>query len=273
MTRIPRAAGGTRSPGLVAAVVALLAFAVLAAATAGPAPRDPGRPIAVPVDSVASPSTPPPDGDDDQNVDAQSRRMQPLQVEVPVQDLVVVGVLIVGALVALLLRRRRERPDDAPLSGPGPSLRAGHTAVADARPLIDRALAAAEHELADRGHREPRDAVVACWLRLEEGAAAAGVRRLPAQTPTEFTTALLNALLPGEAERAALEDLRRLYAQARFGSSPVDDAAPQRAAVALAAVRAGVLTAGPVPGGFVDPVQRELAGRAAVGRRDATRPG
>ena len=255
MTRPAGAAGRARALGLVAAVVALLALAVLAAATAGPAPRDPGRPIAVPVDSVASPSTPPPDGDDDQNVDAQSRRMQPLQVDVAVEDLIVVGVLIVGALAALLLRRRRERSYDPPLSGPGPSLRAGPTAVADARPLIDRALAAAEHELSDRGHREPRDAVVACWLRLEEGAAAAGVRRLPAQTPTEFTAALLTTLLPGEAERAALEDLRRLYAQARFGSSPLDDEAPERAAVALATVRAGLLAAGPLPAGLADPVR------------------
>jgi uncharacterized protein DUF4129 len=264
MTRPPGAAGRVRVAGLIAGVVALLALAVLTAATAGPAPRDPGRPIAVPVDSAASSATPPPDGDDEQNVDAQARRVQ-IQVEVPVQDLIVVGVLVVGALVALILRRRRKPADDVPLSAPGPSLRAGPTAVADARPLIDRALAAAEHELADGGHREPRDAVVACWLRLEEGAAAAGVGRLPAQTPTEFTAALLTTLLPGEAERTALEDLRRLYAQARFGSSPLDDGAPERAAVALAAVRAGLLAAGPVPVGLASPVR---PGRVEAGRRD-----
>jgi hypothetical protein len=175
-------------------------------------------------------------------------------------------VLIVGALVALVLRRRGKPADDVPLSAPGPSLRAGPTAVGDGRPLIDRALAAAEHELADRGHREPRDAIVACWLRLEEGAAAAGVRRLPAQTPTEFTAALLTTLLPGQAERAALEDLRRLYAQARFGSSPLDDDAPERAAVALAAVRAGLLASGPVPAGLASPARPGLPGAS---RRDA----
>jgi Domain of unknown function (DUF4129) len=267
MTQPANAAGRARAAALVAAVVALLALAVLTAATAGPAPRDPGRPFEVPVDSAASSDTPPPDGEDDQNVDAQARRMHPLQVEVPVQDLVVVGVLVVGALVALFLRRRRKGSDDVPPPGPGPSLRAGPTAVADARPLIDRALAAAEHELADRGPREPRDAVVACWLRLEEGAAAAGVRRLPAQTPTEFTTALLTALLPGEAERAALEELRRSYAQARFGSSPLGDGAAERAAVALATVRAGLLAAGPVPAGLANPVG---AGRMAARRRDGT---
>jgi hypothetical protein len=234
-----------RTAGIAVAVVALLALAVLAAATAGPAPHDPGRPLAVNLDPSASPGPAPPDADDGVQADPHVRTL--LQVEAPVQDLIVVGVLIAGALVALLLRRRRGRPDQVSVPGPGPALRAGPTSLADARPMVDRALAAAEYELADPGHREPRDAVVACWLRLEEGAAAAGVPRLPAQTPTEFTTALLAGLLPAEAERAALEDLRRLYAQARFGSSPLDAAAPQRAAVALAEVRAG-LAAGPVPG-------------------------
>jgi Domain of unknown function (DUF4129) len=252
MTRPAGAAGRARGVLLVAGVVALLALAVLAAATAGPAPRDPGRPFAVPTDSAASSSTPPYD-DDGQQDDAQARRVQ-LRVEVPVRDLIVVGVLIAGALGVLLLRRFGKRSDDdMPPPGPEPALRTAPTAVAGARPLIDRALAAAERELTVPGHREPRDAVVACWLRLEEGAAAAGVRRLPPQTPTEFTATLLTTFLPGEAERAALEDLRRLYAQARFGSSPLDDAAPERAAVALAALRAALTTAGPVPAGLAGP--------------------
>jgi hypothetical protein len=233
---------------LAAAVVVLLALAVLAAGTAGPAPRDPGRPVVL--GPGPTPSTSP--SGDGTAQDAVQASEDQLQLEVPVQDLVVVGVLVVGALVALLLRRRRDRPGDVPLADVGPTLRAGPTASADARPLLDRALAAAEHELAPAVHREPRDAVVACWLRLEEGAAAAGVRRLPAQTPTEFTTALLAGLLPGEAERAALGELRALYSRARFGSTPLDADAPRRAAAALGAVRAGLLTAGPVP--------RQLAG-------------
>jgi hypothetical protein len=225
---------------------------VLAAGTAGPAPRDPVRSLPVSGPGPAPSTTPTPvRSAPEQDLDHVKNQVQ---LEVPVADLVVVGVLMAFALVTLLLRRRRARPDEPALPGAGASLRAGPAAVADARPLIDRALATAEHELADPTHREPRDAVVACWLRLEEGAAAAGVRRLPAQTPTEFTTALLSALVPGEAERAALEELRRLYAQARFGSTPLDDAAPQRAAVALAAVRAGLLAAGPVPPGLAGPL-------------------
>jgi len=229
----------------------VLALAVLAAATAGPAPRDPGRPLVVGVDPGASPSTPPPVANSADEA-SPGRRTDQLRVEVPAEDLIVVGVLMAGALATLLLRRRRPRPDEAPPSEQGPVLRVGPTAVAEARPLIDRALAAAQHELADGLHREPRDAVVACWLRLEEGAAAAGVPRRPSQTPTEFTAALLAGLLPGEGERTALEDLRRLYGQARFGASPLPAGAPQRAAVALATVRAGLLAAGPVPAGLTE---------------------
>ena len=247
-----RRAAGVRLPartaGIAVAVVALLALAVLAAATAGPAPHDPGHPIAVSLDPSATPGPPPPESDDSLQGDSHARTL--LQVETPVEDLIVVGVLIAGGLVALLLRRRRRGPDRVSPPGPGPALRAGPAAVADARPMVDRALPAAEHELADPAHREPRDAVIACWLRLEEGADAAGLPRLPAQTPTEFTSVLLAGLLPGETEQAALEDLRRLYARARFGSSPLDDDAPRRAAVALAAVRAGLLAAGPVPAGL-----------------------
>lgn len=252
-------AGGARGSagvvGMAVAVVALLALAVLAAATAGPAPRDPGRPIAVSLDPSATPGPPPPETDDSLQGDSPARTL--LSVEAPVQDLIVFGVLIVGALVTLLLRHRRARPDRVPPPGPGAALRAGPAGVADARPMVDRALAAAEQELMDPAHRAPRDAVIACWLRLEEGAAAAGVPRLPAQTPTEFTATLLAGLLPGEPEQAALEDLRRLYARARFGSSALDADAAQRALVALAAVRAGLLAAGPVPAGLARAPGRE----------------
>jgi len=33
----------------------------------------------------------------------------------------------------------------------------------------------------------PRNAIVACWLRLEKAAGQAGVARHPAETSTEFT--------------------------------------------------------------------------------------
>ncbi len=241
-----RAAGRGGRLALAAAAAVLLALAVLAAGTAGPAPRDPGQPL-VPVVPSASGTPSPAPADDDAQADAPADRSTQLQVEVPVQDLVVVGVLVIGALVALLLRRRRAPREEGPPAAARAGFGAGPAAGADARPLLDRALAAAEHELAPGAHREPRDAVIACWLRLEEGAAAAGVRRRPAQTPTEFTSALIGGLLPGAAEHAALDELRALYSRARFGSAPLDADAPARAAAALGAVRAGLIAAGPVP--------------------------
>jgi hypothetical protein len=227
-------------------VVVLLSLAVLAAGTAGPAPRDPGRPIAVGLGPAPS-GTPSPLPPDPQDEDPTLARTQPLQLELPVQDVVVVGVLVVGALLTLLLRRRRERPGDGTPARVGVAARSAAGAAGGSLPLLDRALAAAEAELAARPSGEPRDAVLACWLRLEEGAEAVGVRRRPSQTPTEFTTALVADLLPGAAQRRALDDLRALYHRARFGSVPLDADAPQRAAAALATLRAGLLVAGPPP--------------------------
>jgi hypothetical protein len=64
----------------------------------------------------------------------------------------------------------------------------------------------------------PRDAVVAAWVALEDAAALAGARRDPAQTPTEFTVAVLGRTA---ADPGAVTTLRRLYQHARFSRSDV----------------------------------------------------
>lgn len=60
----------------------------------------------------------------------------------------------------------------------------------------------------------PDDAVVLAWLELEAAAARHGAARDPAQTPTEFTTALLATT---RAPRHAVGTLRGLYQRVRFG--------------------------------------------------------
>lgn len=78
--------------------------------------------------------------------------------------------------------------------------------------------------------REPRDAVVAAWVELENAAARHGWERDPAETSTEFTAHLL-AVSPAPAE--AIATLRRLYQHARFAAHPVtgDDVLSARAAL------------------------------------------
>jgi hypothetical protein len=81
----------------------------------------------------------------------------------------------------------------------------------------------------------PRDAVIEAWLELEAAADRVGVIRDPAQTPTEFTAALLSeTAAPDE----AVARLRRRYHAARFSRHPVSerDVAEARDALGLIAV-------------------------------------
>lgn len=63
------------------------------------------------------------------------------------------------------------------------------------------------------------DAVIMAWLSFEEAASRHGMKRDPAQTPTEFTSALLeNSPVPAT-ETATL---RTLYLRTRFSGQPAD---------------------------------------------------
>jgi len=81
--------------------------------------------------------------------------------------------------------------------------------------------------------REPRDAVVAAWVELENAAARHGWERDPAQTPTEFTAHLL-AVSPAPPSDTAT--LRRLYQQARFAEQPVTTGQVGQARTALESI-------------------------------------
>jgi hypothetical protein len=80
---------------------------------------------------------------------------------------------------------------------------------------------------------EPRNAIVACWLRLEDDVAAAGWPRHVAETSAEYTARVLAAAgLDGEAVTA----LAALYREARFSSHPLSEDDRNRAAAALRTV-------------------------------------
>jgi Domain of unknown function (DUF4129) len=81
------------------------------------------------------------------------------------------------------------------------------------------------------------DAVVACWVLLEDAAARVGTPRAAPQTPTEFTAALLTEYQP---DRNAVETLLRLYHRARFGSEPLPDESARVAGDALRRIAAGL---------------------------------
>jgi Domain of unknown function (DUF4129) len=83
--------------------------------------------------------------------------------------------------------------------------------------------------------REPTDAILACWLRLERVAATFGVARDPADTPTDLVVRLLGA---HDVRRETLVRLAALYERARYSPTPLDESARTEARAALHAVEA-----------------------------------
>lgn len=150
----------------------------------------------------------------------------------------IAATALVAYLVVWLVRRLRAawRPGDETAEADqvdGGEVM-GEAAQVDLESLAT-AVARAEAHLAHLS--DPGDAVIAAWVALEDEAALQGTGRDPAQTPTEFTTALLDRT-PAPADAVAA--LRGLYHRARFTFRPVtpDDVlaageALRRIAVAL----------------------------------------
>jgi hypothetical protein len=84
---------------------------------------------------------------------------------------------------------------------------------------VRRGLARALETLSE--HREPRDAIERAWLGLEEGAADSGIRRLPAETPAEFSARVVARV---DADRDAAHTLLSLYLRARFSQAAITSA-------------------------------------------------
>lgn len=90
-------------------------------------------------------------------------------------------------------------------------------------------------EAVDRGIRAvergtPADAVIACWVGLEDAAAAAGVARTAAETPAEFTVRVLAVDGVSATDLATLADL---YREARYSSHPSTEQSRAKARAAL----------------------------------------
>ena len=101
-----------------------------------------------------------------------------------------------------------------------------------AEDLID-ALDAGLEELSD-ADRDPRRAVIACWVRLEQAAAAAGTPRHPGDTPADLVGRLL---AEQQVDSQVLAALLEVYRQARDATHTVDDQMRQQARSALQRLR------------------------------------
>jgi hypothetical protein len=141
------------------------------------------------------------------------------------------AVVLIGSLVWYLLRN--STPKQKPRLFVEPQ---------DARPMVaantgEEVIAAVEAglvELTDTD-TDPRRAVIACWVRLERAAAAAGTPRLTGDSPTELVTRLLAG---HQVSRPTLEGLAEVYREARYATHPVDEGSRRAAIAALRQLRA-----------------------------------
>jgi hypothetical protein len=86
------------------------------------------------------------------------------------------------------------------------------------------------------------DAVIACWVALEEAAASAGVPRDPSETPAEFTVRVLGI---GGISEGQLVRLGALYREARYSTHGSSEEARTEARAALMRLRDELAAAHP----------------------------
>ncbi|MEV4509388.1 DUF4129 domain-containing protein [Dactylosporangium sp. NPDC049525] len=142
---------------------------------------------------------------------------------------VLVLVVAAGVLVWSLLRngdpKRKARLFVEP-KRPTPMTDDGGAAVIAA---VDAGIV----ELSDTD-TDPRRAVIACWVRLERAAAAAGTPRETGDSPTDLVTRLLAG---HQVSRPTLEGLAFVYREARYATHAVDERSRQGAIEALRQLR------------------------------------
>jgi uncharacterized protein DUF4129 len=152
----------------------------------------------------------------------------------------ILGGLIAAAIVTLAViflihlvrqlqgqRWRRDKEDDGDLAEMTPEDVA--KALTEA---VDETLVTIE-----RG--ETREAIIACWLRLEDVVADAGIEKTPAETASELTERVLGT---HQVSRQTLSRLADLYREARFSVHPLGDDARREAREALEQIRRELAT-------------------------------
>lgn len=217
----------------LAAVAALLALAAVAASHSSLQFTQ-----ATPGGETHSPAEyPTPAGEGAPPTFAESREVAPAgRGEIPGWLTTVAGVLCLlaaigaigvgfGVLLRDALRRR---------SGRMPRRRRTRDRAGTEEEVV-AALDASLVELTDTD-ADPRRAVIACWVRLEQAAADAGVPAQVGDTPTDLVTRLLSGGRPVSA--GVLAAFADVYREARYASHAVDERMRAQARDALRRLRA-----------------------------------
>ncbi|WP_306206047.1 DUF4129 domain-containing protein [Actinoplanes sp. RD1] len=214
----------------LAAVVALLTLAGLAATRSAPQ-LERFNPDAPPAAEEVAPLLPP-----SPEPVASSPSPQPVEAARGLPDwagtaavwaLGVVGAVLLVLIVWAVLRdtaRRRVRR-----GGRHGKKRSDARTAEDLVAAVDAGL----QELSD-SDRDPRRAVIACWVRLEDAAAAAGTPRHAGDSPTDLVARLL---AEQRVDAAVLHPFAHVYRQARYATHTVDDQMRSQARRALERLR------------------------------------
>lgn len=107
-------------------------------------------------------------------------------------------------------------------------------------------LANAEQRMEGLRHGTPRNAIVAAWMSLEDDAAQCGLPRLAHETSAEYTERVLRTW---EVDAARIQELARLYREARFSRHEIGEGQRERAIDALQVVHADLARAASAPTG------------------------
>lgn len=116
---------------------------------------------------------------------------------------------------------------------------------------------------------EPRNAIVACWVDLEESAGLAGLPRLPAETPTEYVVRVLHTW---DVDIRALSDLAGLFREARFSAHAVDESMRTRALADLDRIHADLAALAAAMAAATAAAAEAAAGNTAAGNAASTSP-
>lgn len=153
------------------------------------------------------------------------------------------GLIVLALLLlAIVLGRRyvKKRREYGGLAGFDPDVDISD--IDDAPELPDIVAGGIEARLAALASGSPRNAIVACWLDLEEVASRGGLPRQPAETSTEFTARVLSTYA---VDSHAITALAALYREARFSVHPLTEAHRAAALAALQQLHADLLREAP----------------------------
>lgn len=227
-----RRATGSRTRMLVAVGVSVTVFALAALAsvsdTVHPFVEGPGGPRiqrSAPVPTGVGPRDSTPEVVE-QGESAGDSSFIELIVRLALVLAVLLGAVILLQTILRVLRelrfnRRGRRPDVRwDLAEP-----TGHEELAE---VVDEGLRALQTG-------RVADAIIACWVKLEDAAAAVGVVRDPAETATELTARVLHR---HDVSIVAIDTLLDLYREARYSEHGMGDVSRAAAQSALARVRA-----------------------------------